>query len=160
MPDDSGGFIHAGCDPCTSTPGTAGSFGLCEPCPPGTEPNPAGTQCIDCAFGKFSSDGTSCQACAPGEQPNCGENGAQIEWVPDAVAATEVWEAHGAYTVGNAGVGCASCEACVDVIGPSGYSSDGQQCLACGNGKQPNADGSSCVDCGPGEYSDGSGCSA
>eukprot|EP01043_Picozoa_sp_COSAG02_P074134 COSAG02_NODE_14705_length_1245_cov_0.808901_2_plen_343_part_01 len=158
--DENGGFIRAGCDPCTSSQGQAGSLGWCEPCPPGTAPNTAGTQCVDCAFGKYSDDGTSCQACLPGEQPNCGDDDAQIEWQPNAVDATEVYEAHGAYAVGTTGVGCASCEACVDVVGASGYSTGGQQCLTCGNGKQPNADRSGCDDCGPGEYSNGSGCSA
>ena len=155
--DNDGGFIHAGCDPCISTAGTAGSFGFCEPCRPGTAPNTAGTECIQCGFGEYSSDGVSCQACWPGEQPHCN---AEIEWVADAVAATQVWEAHGAYAVGTAGYGCASCESCVDVVGASGYSSDGKQCLACGIGKQPNADRSGCDDCAAGEYSDGSGCSA
>lgn len=36
------------------------------PCPAGTEPNQAGNDCVDCASGTYSLDGSKCEECPTG----------------------------------------------------------------------------------------------
>ena len=134
--------------------------------------SPEGKECFWCSPGKIvKSDGTGCEDCPTGKyglvddpEPNT------TTYFSHAMARSEhpnvlVYGGHGTTCAscrvgeepqrGNVTdhtvTGATRCLAC-EVLGAGMYSADGLRCVACPDGKYPNADRSGCVQCHAGHY--------
>lgn len=132
------------CVPCVAGASTLG--GQCDTCPPGSEPNTAGTGCTICTSGKYSADGSNCSACNPGWEPQ--QATASTSCVPCLASisnGTQCYTCPAGYQPSQP-FGASTCQHCSE-IGPNAFSPAGIICTSCVPGSAVSTDRSACIPC-------------
>eukprot|EP01052_Picozoa_sp_SAG31_P024648 SAG31_NODE_2111_length_6426_cov_4.423295_8_plen_750_part_01 len=142
---------------CVSCPaGFAGTGGTCAQCIAGQQPNNASTACEMCSTGRYSADGTSCEACVDVVDDNgvaygmCTSDLVHCDPCADGTEPTDDHSGCQPCPISTAGLR-GVCELCVDEVIEGvtygKFSSNRISCDVCADGSEPNAVHTECLDC-------------